>query len=137
DTAEIRKIRHGASGAIKYHISVADPRKGGIHVIRYVHWRAGDLRVVKAIIIYLAICHIILVSGLILNLIGFNFSAAVSKGSGSMEFKDIITIGVSAAAFVTSCFAFYYSHLYKPSSAVLTRHSAANLGINYLIESTE
>ncbi|MGL0940511.1 hypothetical protein [Vibrio vulnificus] len=37
-----------------------------------------------------------------------------------MEFKDIITIGVSAAAFVTSCFAFYYSHLYKPSSAVLT-----------------
>ncbi|MGR2871122.1 hypothetical protein ABMX66_23180, partial [Vibrio vulnificus] len=36
DTAEIRKIRHGASGAIKYHISVADPRKGGIHVIRYV-----------------------------------------------------------------------------------------------------
>ncbi|MGL0944853.1 hypothetical protein [Vibrio vulnificus] len=28
-------MRHGASGAIKYHISVADPRKGGIHVIRY------------------------------------------------------------------------------------------------------
>ncbi|MDE1301838.1 hypothetical protein L9W85_17845, partial [Vibrio aestuarianus] len=91
------------------------------HLIgRYVHWRAGDLRVVKAIIIYLAVCHIILVSGLILNLIGFNFSAAVSTGSDSMEFKDIITIVVSVAAFVTSCFAFYYSHIHKPSSAVLT-----------------
>ncbi|MGL0944987.1 hypothetical protein, partial [Vibrio vulnificus] len=33
------KIRHGASGAIKYHISVADPRKGGIHVIRYASSR--------------------------------------------------------------------------------------------------
>ncbi len=37
-----------------------------------------------------------------------------------MELKDLITIVFSAAAFVTSVIALYFSHLHRPSNAVLT-----------------
>ncbi|MFL9597776.1 hypothetical protein [Aeromonas veronii] len=38
----------------------------------------------------------------------------------NMEFKDIVSIFLSLAAFFTSLFALYFSHFHKPASAVLT-----------------
>ncbi|MEZ9825322.1 hypothetical protein OAS_00380 [Vibrio cyclitrophicus ZF65] len=77
------------------------------------------MRIVKVIVIYLAVCHIILVSKLIFNLF-FDGSIPTTSGAALLGTNDILPILISLAAFCTSVAAFYFSHFHKPSSAVLT-----------------